>query len=359
MLRMSLNIKLGGTVVPSIARPAVAAITAGLLLSACSESSTGPDDDEAGLLTVNANQVWAYVALSDDGASVVSVSDPATSTAWDIAFNGTSVMLNGGAAGPGGVTGYCVCQNRDATDAQIQGFTAENQRASFEAVGAAQVPQSDSEWEADEASYAVSGWYRYDMATHTVTAADQAFAIRTSGGNAYVKFRVTALENSTQATPGRVTFEYAVQPAGSAMGQVETRTVEVPAAGRIAFDFETGTVTETGWDIAFEGYTIRVNGGISGSGSAAAVPVEDAFEALTDLLEVPSSAYRADSYGGVFNTHRWYRYNLTGQDHQIWPTFDVYLIRKGDAVYKIQLINYYSAAGEPRHITLRSERVEL
>jgi len=357
---MSLNIKDGDTVRRTQFRSISAVMAAAFVVTACSESSTGPDPDgEAGQITVNANQVWAYVTFDGGVASVVNVTDPSTSTAWDIAFNGTAVMLNGGAAGPGDVAAYCVCQNRDATDAQVQGFTSENQRAAFEAVGPAQLPAADTAWKSDALALAITGWYRYDVATHTVTAAPgQSFYVRTSGGNAYAKFHVTAIEGATQGTPGRVTFEYAVQPSsGAAMGEAATHTVDVPAGGRVAFDFETDTETETGWDIAFEGYQIRVNGGVSGSGSAAAVALTDPFESLDDASGVPATAYRADAFGGVFNTHRWYRYNLTGQDHQIWPTFDVYLLRKGDAVYKLQLINYYNAAGDARHITFRYAQV--
>jgi hypothetical protein len=58
----------------------------------------------------------------------------------------------------------------------------------------------------------------------------------------------------------------------------------------------------------------------------------------------------------VFNSHPWYRYNLTGENI-IHPTFDVYLVKRGDDVYKVQLINYYGAAGEPRHVTFRYARL--
>ena len=34
-------------------------------------------------------------------------------------FFATGVMLNGGAAGPGDVEGYCLCQNADATPDEI------------------------------------------------------------------------------------------------------------------------------------------------------------------------------------------------------------------------------------------------
>ena len=55
--------------------------------------------------------------------------------------------------------------------------------------------------------------------------------------------------------------------------------------------------------------------------------------------------------------HPWFRYNLQN-DHQVYPTFDVYLIRKGDDVYKVQLTGYYGAAGEARHIGIRWSQLD-
>jgi hypothetical protein len=49
----------------------------------------------------------------------------------------------------------------------------------------------------------------------------------------------------------------------------------------------------------------------------------------------------------------WYRYNITGTDNQIWPTYDVYLVRRGSDVYKVQLVGYYDAGGRSRQITVR------
>ncbi len=94
---------------------------------------------------------------------------------------------------------------------------------------------------------------------------------------------------------------------------------------------------------------------MSGSGAAAAAVATEEFAAIATASTDPR-AYLQDNFGGVFNSHPWYRYNLTGENI-IHPTFDVYLIKRGDDVYKVQLINYYGSAGEPRHITLRYARL--
>ena len=109
-------------------------------------------------------------------------------------------------------------------------------------------------------------------------------------------------------------------------------------------------------DIALDGWDIVINGGVSGSGSAGAVLASQTFAEMTDASDVSASHYRGDAFGGVFDEHRWYRYNLTGS-HDITPTFDVYLIRRGTEVYKVQLTSYYSVAGDSRHITVRYEPI--
>lgn len=181
-----------------------------LALAACdSGGPAGPDAPEETIatLTADASAGWAFVDLGEP-ARAVAVADPGTSAAWDIAFNATGVMLNGGGDGPGGVVGYCVCQNQAATDEQVLAMTAEGELADFTAVRAGQVP----------------------------------------------------------------------------------------AAG------------DAGWSAE------------------------------------------------VFETKKWYRYNLTGS-HQVHPTYEVYLVKRGSEVYRIQLIGYYGPAGETRRITVRYGRL--
>ena len=79
------------------------------------------------------------------------------------------------------------------------------------------------------------------------------------------------------------------------------------------------------------------------------------FASTTTAVTAPQ-AYRSDTYAGVFGTSRWYKYNIAG-DNRISPTFDVYLLKRGSSVYKVQITNYYSATDQPRHITFRYERI--
>lgn len=342
-----------------------AVLVSAAVLAACDDDgATGPNLDETGddfaTFTVDAREAWAFVDLDGKTATQVTVADPTSSTAWDIAFLGTNVMLNGGAAGPGGVVGYCICQNAGATPAQIMAMTAESELADFRAVTAASIPADDAEWEDDALAPAITGWWSYDMTTHRVSAdPSRAWKVRAAEETnpVYAKFRVVDIDaaTATQQNAGRITIEFAVQPgAGQPMGPVQTAVIDV-RNGRVYFDLATASVSDASdWDLAFEGYTIRLNSGVSGSGNAGAVlEILETFEEMADASNAPASTYAADSYGGVFKARPWYRYNLTGNDHTIWPTYDVYLIKRGDEVYKLQIINYYNTVAEARHITAR------
>jgi hypothetical protein len=127
--------------------------------------------------------------------------------------------------------------------------------------------------------------------------------------------------------------------------------------------------TSAEWDLGFKTTAVALNGGEAGPGGVVAyclcqnAAATDAdlqtmtaatelgdFEAVTSAqIPTDAGAWSAD----VFGEKAWYRYNLTGEDHQIWPTYNVYLVKRGSEVYKIQLIGYYGPAGETRQISFR------
>ncbi len=343
---------------PSLVRLALAA-TCGL--AACSDSSTGPSTPPVTQsIVVDASQPTAYVALGDP-ATAVSVSDPTTSAAWDMSFFATTVGLNGGAAGPGEVTAYCICQNASATDAEIEAMTADNQAPAFDGVADSDVPGASS-FSADALLPAISGWYVGSPGAGAAADPARAWIIRTGSSNVILaKFHVTGLSGATAADAGSVTFEYAIQPSpGAPFGPTQSATVDVHA-GTVSFNLSSGAET-TGqdWDLRFTDYDILVNGGVSGSGTVSAVVDNSTPYAQIDAAyaaTAPPQAYRADAYSGVFAASPWYRYNITGTDNQIWPTFNVYLVRRGNEVFKVQLTSYYGTSGASRQITMKYARL--
>jgi len=316
----------------------------------------GPSYDS---LTVDASSDWGFVKSADGKLSPVAVSDRTSSSDWVMGFFATSAMLNGGAAGPGSVDGYCLCQNSSATDTEVMAMTSDSELQKFEDVKVTDIPSADSLWASDSLEPVIKDWYSYNFQTHAISAApEKVWKMRTAAGDAYAKFHVTQIANGTQQHAGTITFKYALQTAAGATFQVDaTGSVDVSSGG-VYFDLDTGSAVTSAdsWDLHFEGYSIRVNGGVSGGGQAGASLATDDFDSITDASDLSSYGYPGDAFAGTFTANKWYRYNLAG-GHQIWPVFNVYLVRSGNDVYKIQLTGYYSAGGDSRHISFRYEKL--
>ena len=327
---------------------------AAALLTACGDDVVAPPPPAEGTVTVDASQRYVYFSF-DEGEVVIPQPTASASSEWDIALFATTVTLNGGAAGPGGVTGFCVCQNSGATDAEVLAMTPESEEGDFDAVTA--VP-AGATFITDALTPAIAGWFNGTGATATANSA-KTFLVRLADSVGYAKVRVTSLQNPTATSPGTVTLEYAVQPtATGALGTTRTLQVDLTTAGAKSVDLEAGTLTNsaTDWDLRLEGFTIRVNSGVSGPGKGGAAAGTGSFETIT-TAKAADQAYRADSYAGVFGTSRYYRYNIGGTGNRISPTFEVYLIRRGTSVYKFQILNYYNTTGDPRFITFRYEQI--
>ena len=327
-----------------------------LPIAACSSDDVvAPPPPVEGTLTVDAASAWAYVDLAT-GELVTPTPSSRESEEWDIAFNVTNVMLNGGEAGPGGVLGYCVCQNAGATNEQVLAMTAESELADFEAVTA--VP-AGATWIEDVLTPAFTGWY---TGTGAGAVADPArsFLVRLEGGTRYAKAHVTDIDGPTAAAPGTVTIEWAVQTASdAAFGPTTSQSFVVTADGTTLIDIDPqdGVPIGTGWDLKLEGWNVSLNGGPSGPGQAGVIVTSTPFDEITTAF-IDGVAYRTDSYTGVFGASRWYRYDIDATNrNRISPTFEVYLLKRGSSVYKIQLLDYYGTTGNPRQITFRYERI--
>jgi hypothetical protein len=331
------------------------------VLAACgSDDATAPIIPTTGTVTIDASQGFAYVKLAET-AQKVTVADAASSSAWDLGFFATTVTSNGGSAGPGGVTIHCVCGNANATDAQLQGFTAANQLTAFEAITAAQIP-GDGQFSGDSLAPAIAGWLTGSGAQVTPNTT-RSWILRRGAPTATLgKLHITSIRNASAQNAGTIGFEFALQPAaGAAFTATVQDTVDIrngPVYYDLANRAET-TVSGT-WDLRFSGFEIRSNGGVSGSGSVMAVPDNTTPFATIDAAyaaTAPLVAYKRDAYSGVFTSQPWYRYNITGTDNQIWPSFNVYLVKRGSEVYKVQLISYYATDGTSRQITVRYARL--
>ena len=89
------------------------------------------------------------------------------------------------------------------------------------------------------------------------------------------------------------------------------------------------------WDLAFQGWNVFTNGGISGSGEGWSFGPAAYYYLYfpNDPIDVPLKI--ADHPGGAFL--RWYAY---GDDHGLFSRFHVYAVRSRDRLYKLQVLGY-------------------
>ncbi len=334
-----------------------------LAVSACEDETTGPDNSiEEGevALVATSSTDFAYLSLAN-GGSVVSPSDPSTSTEWDIAFRRFSAKLNGGVAGPGSVAGANLRNNADATETQVVALTMADADAAFEAVTAADIAG---------ATFAEDGlipdpgasWFRFDPGSGGLVAnPGAAWKVRTADGG-YGVFRVAALNMAGQAPLG-ATVEFRYQAAGGTLGPINSVEISF-AQGPGHIDLSSGAIVPPAacdWDMSLApSFMIAFNAGCS----AGSFPLDssDDFTTMTTAADAPdyggflaavSGAIPStvDDASGVF----WY--NIEG-NNRLWPTFNVFLVRVGSDVYKVQVTDYYSATGESGYPNIRFERLQ-
>ena len=337
------------------ARP-LATLAAALLAGCSSDDTVAPRTPAVGTFTVDARTGFVYVSLADS-STVTPTPSASESVAWDLGLFATNATLNGGQAGPGGVTGYCVCQNTAAnpTNAQWLAMTLASEAADFDTLS--RVP-AGAQFTSDVLTPAFTGWYQGAGAGATARP-DSVYFIRFSDSSGVAKVRVTQLQSATATSAERVTIEYATAANGATnFGTAQTATLDL-ATGAKSFDFQTGQVTTsaTDWDLRLDGFTARVNGGVSGPGKGGAAKITGATFASATPASTSANAYRIDAYAGVFGANRFYKYNIGG-DNRITPTFDVYLLKRGKTVYKLQITSYYNATGTARFITFRYAELE-
>lgn len=95
------------------------------------------------------------------------------------------------------------------------------------------------------------------------------------------------------------------------------------------------------WDLAFRGFDVFTNGGVSGPGGGAAFGVLSAPTWLSDTA--PAVPFlTSDEAGGAFRG--WYAYD--GANHVVLSRYHVYGVRDPRASYKVQILSYYGGLGE-------------
>jgi hypothetical protein len=333
----------------------------GAAAAACEDEITGlPDDETEGQLTVDATSASAYVYVSlADGGSVVTPADPTTSTEWDIAFRRYTAKLNGGVAGPGDVAGYHMLTNATATADEVLAFTEADADAAWDAVTIADVAGATFVEDGiveDEGG----AWFRFDVGAGNLVANPTAvWKVRESDGG-YAVFRVSVLTMSGD-DPQSVTIEYRRQAgAGATLGSTGSVTADL-TTGAKSIDFGAGAVvTPSGcnWDIVV---TPELTIDFNAACDAGSFPIDssETFTGLTTAAGAPEYGEFLAVLSGAFpasisDATGLFWYSIAG-DNRLSPTYNVFLVRVGADVYKLQVLSYYSVAGVSGFPTFRFE----
>jgi hypothetical protein len=358
------------TVITRTGAQRAVAIAAVALLAGCSEDEAlgvGPDDNvgEAAINEIvttaplNASSADTMVYFSFAKGTLV----PRTAE-WDLALRRFEVRLNSPAiAGTSSrnILGFAFDNNSAATDAEVLAYTPASQLAAFDAIRLAQIP-ADNEFVADRLTENSQGYLSFAGIPHAQTGlywkarlADGTFAV----------FRITALNFTQTFEVASLVIESRLQN-GAALGNAQTLTV-TPTSELTSISLKTNSVvTPNGcnWDLQFNSSTSELSIAPNAACNAGTYPGPStpSFAAVTTASDAPQFAtYLSELEGpipsNVEDPDAPFRYNLAG-NQRLHPTFNTYLVKSGDRVYKLQVIDYYSATGTGGFPTIRYARIK-
>lgn len=333
-----------------------------ILFAACEADSGGPNQGGPGTLQINAASSTAFTYFAFDADTIVAVADPANSTAWDIGFRRFTLQLNGGVAGTKGVLGYNLANNAAADTAAILGFTPANQLPAFDAIGVADIP-NDTAFKVEGLGPDYSSWFRFDPGSGGLVANPQAgWKLRRSASADYAVFRVSRIV-ATLVSLDSVVFEYRLQPAGGTLGALDS--IAVGTGGSLSgANLGSGSAVATsgcGWDVrATVDFQVLVNAACG----AATFPldVSQDFTTLAQADDAPQYGLFLALISGPIpasfsDPKAPFLYDLAG-DRRLSPTFNIYLVKIGTSVYKVQLLDYYNGAGTSGYPTIRYQKLQ-
>lgn len=345
----------------------IMALLAVVLFSQACESEVGSPDEvfEEGEIVVDASSPinFAYLNLAD-GGSLVTPSDPSTSTEWHMAFRRFNVRLNGGVAGPGAVSGFNTGNNADLSAEEITALGAADGEAAFAAVTDADIPGASSFTEDMLVPDEGATWFRFDPQAGTIVAnPGAAWKVRESSGRGHAVFRVVDLRMDGMRPLG-LSIEYRRQDPGGTLGPADTAVINF-TGGPVFLGLSEGEQHQTGdgcgWDL---GASPELVVSVNGSCQAGTFPLDptDSFTALERADDAPGYAgflsviagafpVTADDASGIF----WYDIR---ENSRMWPTYNVFLVRAGEEVYKVQIFDYYGATGQSGFPSVRFQRLQ-
>lgn len=290
-------------------------------------------------LTIDASSRTSFTYFDIETMRVVTPSDPRTDTVWDLGFQRTIIQTNSGTSGPG--LGGAVARERESFErvetTGTLGFLVDREHSSG-------MPGSTP----ISSNPALSAWFDYDFATHTVAPKDITFVVRTASGN-YARLRVWHWDAGI--------VRLSIAPIEVRPETVEIR-VDASTAGRWTYlDLHaarvvevTDAATEAGWDLGWSRTAVRTNSGTSGPGFGGALDLaQPNFDAVPS---VPEEGYAVDEilmesrpgampYSGNPILSRWFVYDHATHAVTIRPT--TFAVRLADGSRgKLEVRSYES-----------------
>ncbi|MGI4862893.1 MAG: HmuY family protein [Janthinobacterium lividum] len=283
-----------------------------------------------------------YTFYSFETGAEVPYTDSA-STKWDVAFRSTTILVNGGASGPGQGQAQVAVGTTYAAQA-----TAPTTGYTSDAAIAKAIPTGSG-----------NGWYNYSSTTNVITPiAGRVILLKTATGK-YAKMEVTNYYKNAPASPtsadpsGYYSFRYSIQTDGTTALNATTASSgqPLPPAHYTFYSLATQAPVpytdsaSTKWDVAFNGTTILVNGGTSGPGQGQAQVVATLFE---DLTTAPPTGYKADAATGkaipTGSGNGWYTYDSNTHLISATPGRIIALKTATGKYAKMEIKSYYKDA---------------
>jgi len=159
---------------------------------------------------------------------------------------------------------------------------------------------------------------------------------------------------------------------------IQSQTFEINSTGSTTWKYfsfakndtiiVTDPVSSAEWDLAFQRYRIKTNGGKSGSGMGSAAnsyqKAQTGFDALN--LVSDTATFAADDSVNIAvqqgyatyivnpELYTWFTIELAPQGTQIVPSDYIYIVKTGAGNYaKVWFKSYYSAANVSGHVTIQ------
>ena len=300
-----------------------------LVFSSCKkdEDTPTPEDGNGGpnVDVKNLDASDGYVFYSLTTGTEVSKTD-SNSTQWDIAFNATTIIINGGESGPG--AGGALLLNKlydEVTEAPKSGYDG------------SQVPKN---------TYP-DRWYSYNLGgNHLIKPIPgKIIVVRTADGR-YAKIEIISYyqdipdltgKASSDVEPRFYSFNFEIIPVEADVEDLDASTgVNTFLSLSTESTVATADSNSTQWDLGFNGSKIIVNGGATGPGSVEVQWVDGTYD---DIQNAPFTGYST-------TVDSWYDYDPA--THIITPKIGKVLIIKdtnGD-YYKLQIVSYYKGNPE-------------